>query len=121
MTQAQDYRICVQDNLIGGYMLTSSCNQINATSAKAGCTSQTNQTCTGRLKPEFAAAYNGSADYPRTLVDKAHDLGIGVIISFFHFILTFLLFPQKWVHFSENILKLSEKSYEGEDVERLKK
>ena len=94
------HKICMQDTLVGGYLLTSSCAQINSTSAKAGCTSQANQTCTGRLKPEFAAAYNGSADYPRTLVDKAHDLGIGVIISFSRIIFSIpFSFLNNWCSF----------------------
>lgn len=68
----------MQDTLVNGYVNSASCNRVNSTSPIAGCTSQANQTCTGKLSPEFAAAYNGSAPYPRTLVDQAHDLGIGV-------------------------------------------
>jgi glycerophosphoryl diester phosphodiesterase len=67
-----------KDSLVGGYDLSSSCNQKNSSSPTGGCTSQANQTCTGRLKPEFAAAFNGTAPWPKTLVDKAHELGIGV-------------------------------------------
>jgi glycerophosphoryl diester phosphodiesterase len=67
-----------KDTLVNGYVFDPSCNRVNATGPAAGCTSQANQTCTGRLSREFAAAYNGSAPYPETLVSKAHKLGLGV-------------------------------------------
>jgi glycerophosphoryl diester phosphodiesterase len=67
-----------KDALVGGYVFDPACNRVNSSSPTAGCTSQVNQTCTGRLSPAFAAAYNGSAPFPETLVTRAHKRGLGV-------------------------------------------